>query len=141
MKHTTDWSDLLATLAKDIPEEELEADILLADIAGKISAERIKRNLSQQAFAELLGVTQSQVSKIENGDNNFTIRRLIKIAHKLKIPLKILFGEKPILQTKTVYSNATTSHFMKGKNDAYSNVIFFPSAFINSVNYPDLKEQ
>ena len=54
MKYTNDWSDLLATLAEDIPAEELEADMLLADIAGKISAERIKRGLSQQAFADLL---------------------------------------------------------------------------------------
>lgn len=35
MKYTNDWSDLLATLTEDIPAEELEADILLADIAGK----------------------------------------------------------------------------------------------------------
>ena len=101
MKYTNDWSDLLAALTEDIPAEELEADMLLADIAGKISAERIKRGLSQQAFADLLDVTQSQVSKIENGDNNFTIRRLVSIAHKLSMPLKILFGEQPIMEKKT----------------------------------------
>ena len=28
MKYTNDWSDLLATLAEDIPAEELEADML-----------------------------------------------------------------------------------------------------------------
>ena len=52
MKTMNDWSSLLSALIEDIPAEELEADILLAEIAGKISAERIKRGMSQKQFAE-----------------------------------------------------------------------------------------
>lgn len=132
MKYTNDWSDLLATLAEDIPAEELEADMLLADIAGKISAERIKRGLSQQAFADLLGVTQSQVSKIENGDNNFTIRRLVSIAHKLSMPLKILFGEQPIMEKKTAPICVTSERPSYGRS-CYNNVITFPGSYCSEM--------
>ena len=132
MKYTNDWSDLLATLTEDIPAEELEADILLADIAGKISAERIKRGLSQQAFAELLGVTQCQVSKIENGDNNFTIRRLVSIAHKLSMPLKILFGEKPVLNQKPVSVSVTSEQSSYGCAHS-NNVIAFPGSYCSEM--------
>lgn len=132
MKYNNDWSDLLAALTEDIPAEELEADMLLADIAGKISAERIKRGLSQQAFAELLGVTQSQVSKIENGDNNFTIRRLVSIAHKLSMPLKILFGEKPIQAQKASPVSVTSEKSSYGYARS-NNVITFPGSYCSEM--------
>lgn len=143
MKPLNDWTKLLSELTADIPADELEADIVLADIAGKLSAERIKKNMSQKEFAKLLGVSQGRISKMESGDCNFSVRRLIKIAHKLSIPLKILFGEKPILQAGTVYSNASTACFAKGKNGAYSNVISFPAVCNSRANYPsaNLKEQ
>ncbi len=132
MKPVNDWSDLLTTLTEGIPADELEADILLADIAGKIAAERIKQGLSQQELADRLGVTQSQVSKMESGDNNFTIRRLVTIAHKLKMPLKILFGEKPIMEQQT------SSVCVSSKRSAYqhahhNNVITFPGVYCNEM--------
>lgn len=135
MKTMNDWSSLLSALTEDIPAEELEADILLADIAGKISAERIKRGLSQQAFAELLGVTQSQVSKIENGDNNFTIRRLVSIAHKLSMPLKILFGEKNILNYSSTSSVACNSKASYQQSYANQVTIVSPTLLRQNVSY------
>ena len=143
MKPLNDWTNLLSELTADIPADELEADIVLADIAGKLSAERVKKNMSQKEFAKLLGVSQGRISKMESGDCNFSVRRLFKIAHKLSIPLKIQFGEKPILQAETFYSNASTACFAKGKKSAYSNLITFPTSYNSQVNYPfaDLKEQ
>lgn len=140
MKASNEWGDILSALTADTPADELEADIVLADIAGKLSAERIKKGLSQQEFAKLLGVSQGRISKMESGECNFSVRRLIKIAHKLSIPLRIQFGEKPILQTGTTYASAAPN-FLTGNHAAYSNVISFPHAYSNA-NYglPALKE-
>lgn len=98
MKASNDWADILSELTVDIPADELEADIVLADIAGKLSAERIKKGMSQKDFAKLLGISQGRVSKMESGECNFSVRHLIKIAHKLSIPLKIFFGKEPVLE-------------------------------------------
>ena len=132
MKTMNDWSSLLSALIEDIPAEELEADILLAEIAGKISAERIKRGMSQKQFAELLGVKQAQVSKIENGDSNFTIRRLVSIAHKLSMPLKILFGENPILERQTSPVSVTSEKSSYGYARS-NNVITFPGTYCSEM--------
>lgn len=141
MKASNDWADILSELTVDIPADELEADIVLADIAGKLSAERIKKGMSQQEFAKLLGVNQSRISKMESGECNFSVRRLIKIAHKLSIPLKIQFGEKPILYSATTHAN-TMDNFSAGGRAILSNVISFPQGYSNP-NYEllALKEQ
>lgn len=140
MKVSNEWGDILSALTADTPADELEADIVLADIAGKLSAERIKRGMSQQEFAKLLGVNQSRISKMESGECNFSVRRLIQIAHRLSIPFKIQFGEKPILQSAAPYASASPN-FHTGNHAAYSNVISFPHAYCNA-NYGllDLKE-
>lgn len=126
MKPLNDWTNLLSELTADIPADELEADIVLADIAGKLSAARIKKNMSQKEFAKLLGVSQGRISKMESGNCNFSVRRLFKIAHKLSIPLKIQFGEKPILQAETVYSNASTACFCEGQKKRLQQSHYFP---------------
>ena len=61
------------------PVEAMCADIQ-GQISASFSAERIARNLTQKQFAELLGITQSQISRWESGDYNFTISSLAKIA-------------------------------------------------------------
>ena len=72
-KRKTDISEL-ADLLNDLisPTEALFADIQ-GQIAASFSKERLSRNLSQKQFAELIGASQSQVSKWESGDFNFLI--------------------------------------------------------------------
>ena len=56
----------------ELDEEKLK-------VAKVIVAERIRRRLSQAALARRLGVTQQQVSKIENGDfdNLATLQKIL----------------------------------------------------------------
>lgn len=118
---SNNYKKLLEFLTEDISDYDLEADIILAEIAGKISAQRILRNMTQSDFAKLLGVNQSMISKIEKGDYNFTIRNLIKIAHCLEVPCEILFGSNNILSTTKnkepnvsdyIYSNGYKSNII-----------------------------
>jgi predicted transcriptional regulator len=59
---------------QELDEEKLK-------VAKVIIGERIRRRLSQTALARRLGVTQQQVSKLENGDfdNLGTLQKVLSI--------------------------------------------------------------
>lgn len=94
-------ADLLERLYEGLPDYTILADALQAQISTCITAERIARNLNQSNFAELMGVTQSQISKWENGDFNFTIEKLCEIASKLDLDLNITLKKKQAIQKIT----------------------------------------
>ena len=61
------------------------------DISTKIFDHRMSKGWSQKKLAEVLGVTQAMVSKLESGEYNYTIELLWKIAKKLGWELNISF--------------------------------------------------
>jgi transcriptional regulator with XRE-family HTH domain len=71
-----------------------ELDDILYNISMKIFHTRISREMNQKEFAELLGVSQSMVSKLESGEYNPTVEQLHKIATKLDLKLRIDLDEK-----------------------------------------------
>lgn len=63
----------------------------------KAFAERIKmlrrdKKITQSALAELLGVTKTQVSDLENGKTTTSIERLITLADYFDVSLDYLVG-------------------------------------------------
>lgn len=90
----TQLNRLIDSISSNYSDEEIKVADVLSAISCRISEERIKRRLSQKAFAKAAGVTQQMVSKWENGDYNFTITSLIKISCTLGITLTDLLGEK-----------------------------------------------
>ena len=52
---------------------------------------RNKRKLSQKQLAEKTGMTQADISKIESGNRNLSIRTLQRLADGLDMDLKIQF--------------------------------------------------
>ncbi|MCT4612395.1 MAG: helix-turn-helix domain-containing protein [Clostridia bacterium] len=64
-------------------DDVFELDDLLYEISMKIFDERIRRGLNQKEFANLLGVNQSMVSKLESGEYNPSIKQLYKISKNL----------------------------------------------------------
>lgn len=70
-----------------------EDDILSAQILSHISSEivkyRIDKKMSQKEFASFLDVSQSMISKIESGDYNFTIKKLVELCNKMDLSLTI----------------------------------------------------
>lgn len=85
--HSLPVSELLETLTKGISDEDLIYTTVLSDVSNAIIRERIRRNMTQSEFAALLGVTQAQVSKWENEDVNFSLRKLSEISAKLNLRL------------------------------------------------------
>jgi transcriptional regulator with XRE-family HTH domain len=63
------------------------------DIGQRIRAMRGQRGLTQTELADVLGLTQSNVSAMERGDRGVTIHQAVKLAKVLKVSIdEILTG-------------------------------------------------
>ena len=63
----------------------------LYKIIGKnIQKERLKQGLTQETFAELMGVSWSYVSKMESGILNLSLGKILDISEFLKTDINIL---------------------------------------------------
>lgn len=61
----------------------------LMDVALAIVEARNKAGLSQSELARKLDTTQSVISRIENGNQNLSVKMLVQIAHVLKYNLAV----------------------------------------------------
>lgn len=56
---------------------------------------RLERGLSQEAFANVLGVHRTYMGGVERGERNLTLQSVESIAERLNIdPLSLLIPEK-----------------------------------------------
>lgn len=60
----------------------------------KLKAARAAKDLSQQALADLVGVSRQTINAIEKGDYNPTIKLCIAICHAVDKTLDELFWEE-----------------------------------------------
>lgn len=65
---------------------------------------RKARGLSQAELADLVGVTQGLISKIENGDGNPTLETIMRLAVALRVSPAMLFGGLPNRQQRLLDS-------------------------------------
>lgn len=56
-------------------------------VGDKLHAIRSKREMSQDDFAELLGLSKSAYGRLEKKETSIELERLIQIADKLNVPL------------------------------------------------------
>lgn len=59
----------------------------LETIAATLRDERRERGLSQEAFAELLGVSRPYLSELESGKGTIQLRRLIRALNAVGVDL------------------------------------------------------
>lgn len=64
------------------------------DIVKAIIDARIKQNLSQKELSKLTGINQSEISKLESGERNPSIKLLQRLADGMGLTLKISFVPK-----------------------------------------------
>ena len=85
-------SDLSAFLNEQMnnPEFAQEYNAIRSMIKARKS-----QNLTQKQLAELVGIDQGDISKLENGLRNPTIQLLKRIADSMNMTLKIEFIPKP----------------------------------------------
>ena len=88
-------SELLLELADDDTRLELNLISVMTDIAAALINYRVENAFSQKELAKRLECSQAMVSKIESGDDNFTIRKLFDIVNKLNghVSVRIDFSD------------------------------------------------
>lgn len=88
----SDYDSYLAELLKD-PKAKKYYDECgrQLELAYKILQMRKKEKMSQKEFAKKIGTTQSNVARMEAGNQNFTLATLEKIAKVFDCELKINF--------------------------------------------------
>lgn len=64
-------------------------------VGRNLRAYREARNLSQEAFADLLGVHRTYMGGIERGERNLTLRSLERIAERIELDPVTLFDAAP----------------------------------------------
>ncbi|KOP37672.1 XRE family transcriptional regulator [Flavobacterium sp. WLB] len=60
----------------------------------KVKAIRENQKISQSYIAHELGLDQSQYSRREKGQIQFTANEILRLAHLLETPISYLFGEQ-----------------------------------------------
>lgn len=88
----SEFRDLLNEQLKD-PEFKKEWDDIQPemDVIRAIIDNRIAQNLTQKELAERTGINQADISKIENGTGNPSLKMLKRLAAGMGMALKIEF--------------------------------------------------
>ena len=111
------FNDKLAAL-KDDADFRLETIIL--DLTEQISARMKEKGMTRAKLAAVLGVTPAAVTKLLNGNPNFTLKTLLKVADALGLEFTVSLGAKmPVIKPVLIYS------FTEAKQ---KQSIFIPSA-------------
>lgn len=86
------FDDFLKKQLND-PEFQTEWDKLEPEfqIIRSLIEVRTKKNISQKQLAQLTGINQADISRIENGNANPSIRTLQRLAKGLGMKLKLEF--------------------------------------------------
>lgn len=93
-----DWFKKQLDSLKDNFEFRLES--LILDITENISKGMIDKNINRSELAELLKISPAAVTKILNGNANFTLKSLLALSDALDLDLKVEFKEKGAVATE-----------------------------------------
>ena len=61
---------------------------VLKKIGLNFRVERIKKSLSQERFAELANVHTNYIGKVERGEQNLTVKKLVELADSLDVSVE-----------------------------------------------------
>lgn len=69
----------------------MDDSLILKTIADNIRIERLRKRLSQEKLAEIVGISTKYLNMIENNKTNPTIVIVVKICNTLKIDLNTIY--------------------------------------------------
>lgn len=76
-------------VTEGLSDAEVKTIVELAKISAQIERSRLEMNMTQQQFAEHMGVSQGMISKWESREYNFTIKTLNEICQKLDLKMSV----------------------------------------------------
>jgi DNA-binding XRE family transcriptional regulator len=88
----TIYEQLLRQQGRKLKEPKSDQSILASNLGKAIREARVQKGLSQKELASLAGIKQPDISKIEDGKKNITLKTLAALSGALKI--KKIFLEK-----------------------------------------------
>ena len=62
--------------------------VVLKKIGLNFRVERTKKSLSQEQFAELASVHTNYIGKVERGEQNLTVRKIVELTDALQISVE-----------------------------------------------------
>lgn len=65
---------------------------VLKKIGLNFRVERTKKSLSQEKFAEIANVHTNYIGKVERGEQNLTIKKIVILADSLGVPIENIFN-------------------------------------------------
>ncbi len=60
---------------------------VLKKIGLNFRIERTRLGLSQERFAEIAGVHTNYIGKVERGEQNLTVKKIVELSNSLKVPV------------------------------------------------------
>jgi len=91
------WLKKKLELFKDDFDFRLET--LILNITERICKRMEQKKINRTELADLLNVSPPAVTKILNGNSNFTLKTLLSLADVLEQELEINFGDKKVVYT------------------------------------------
>lgn len=64
---------------------------LLKQLGRNIKAERIRKGYTQENFAEIIGVSREYISRIERGQENMSVLKILNVANNLQTDINNIF--------------------------------------------------
>lgn len=98
-------NDLLALFEDVLSPADVIASKLMAQVSTAITKERIKLNMTQSEFADHIGVKQSQISRWEHGNYNFSLEKIADIAAKLDLDVNFTAVNMSVYKSLDGYSS------------------------------------
>ena len=100
--------------------EDITASKLMTQVATAVTAQRLALGMNQSQFANHIGVKQSQISRWECGNNNFTLRKLAEIACALDLDVDIRLKPAQDAMTSKKPSVLQTAEFLVVRSESKS---------------------
>lgn len=75
--------------------QNIDKDILMNEIGNRIKKYREQSSLTQEQVAEVAGISQKHLSRIEKGHHNPRFDMIIQIANALNVPTDALAKDLP----------------------------------------------
>ena len=68
----------------------MNKETLLKKFGKNVKIERVKKDLTQEQLAEIMGVSQNYVASIEGGKENMSLGKILELTKALNIDIEVL---------------------------------------------------
>ncbi len=68
----------------------MNKETLLKKFGKNVKIERVKKDLTQEQLAEIMGVSQNYVASIEGGKENMSLGKVLELSKCLKVDIEAL---------------------------------------------------